>query len=165
MFVCFLMEALFRSILTHFTDDIFKFIFLNVNIWSSINISLKFVRKGQINNNPALVQIVAWRRPGDKPLSASMMLGLNELTTLSKLSDASLALLTHLDLVTHKWVIKLSQHWFRKRKNVDILLIGHLGTIPCKIPIKIQPFEFKKMHLKMSSPIWWPFSLGLIVLQ
>ena len=34
---------------------------------------LKFVPKGLINNIPALVQIMAWRRPGDKPLSESMM--------------------------------------------------------------------------------------------
>ena len=35
-----------------------------------------------INNNPALVQIMAWRRSGDKPLSKPMLisLGLNELT-------------------------------------------------------------------------------------
>ena len=53
----------------HFTDDIF----LNENIWISIKISLKFVPKGPINNIPALVQIMAWRRPGDKPLSEPMM--------------------------------------------------------------------------------------------
>ena len=35
----------------------------------SIDISLKFVAKGQINDIQALVQIMAWRRPGDKPLS------------------------------------------------------------------------------------------------
>ena len=35
-------------------------------------ISLKFVPKDPINNTPALVQIIAWRRPGDKPLSESM---------------------------------------------------------------------------------------------
>ena len=34
---------------------------------------LKFVPKGPINNNPALVQIMAWRRLGDKPLSEPMM--------------------------------------------------------------------------------------------
>ena len=38
-----------------------------------IKISLKFVPKGPINNIPAQVQIMAWRRPGDKPLSESMM--------------------------------------------------------------------------------------------
>ena len=39
----------------------------------SIKISLKFVSKGPINNNPALVQMMAWRRQGDKPLSDPMM--------------------------------------------------------------------------------------------
>ena len=57
----------------HFRDDIFKCIFLNENAWISIKISLKFVPKVQINIIPALVQIMAWRRPGDKPLSEPMM--------------------------------------------------------------------------------------------
>ena len=35
--------------------------------------SPKFVPKGQIKNITALVQIMAWRRPGDKPLSEPMM--------------------------------------------------------------------------------------------
>ena len=35
------------------TGDIFKCIFLNENIWISINISLKFVPKCRINNIPA----------------------------------------------------------------------------------------------------------------
>ena len=60
----------------HFTDDIFKFIFLNENIWISLKISLKFVPKVRINKIPALVQIMAWRRPGDKPLSEPMMVNL-----------------------------------------------------------------------------------------
>ena len=42
----------------------------------AIKISLKFVPKGPINNIPALVQIMAWRRPGDKPLSEPMMVSL-----------------------------------------------------------------------------------------
>ena len=41
-----------------------------------MNISLKFVPKGLIDNIPALVQIMAWRRPGDKPLSEPMMVNL-----------------------------------------------------------------------------------------
>ena len=59
-----------------FADDTFKRIFLNENVRISIKISLKFVPKGPINNNPALVQIMAWRRPGDKPLSESMLVRL-----------------------------------------------------------------------------------------
>ena len=57
----------------HLADDIFKCIFLNENVWIPIKISLRFVPKGPINNIPALVQIMAWRRSGDKPLSESMM--------------------------------------------------------------------------------------------
>ena len=60
----------------HFADDILKCIFLNENVWISIKISLKFVPKGPINNIPSLVQIMAWRRPGDKPLSEPMMVSL-----------------------------------------------------------------------------------------
>ena len=45
-----------------FADDTFKRIFLNEDVRISIKISLKFVPKGPINNNPALVQIMAWRR-------------------------------------------------------------------------------------------------------
>ena len=56
-----------------FADDIFNCIFLNENVWISIKISLKFVPKGLINNIQALVQIMAWRRLGDKPLSEAMM--------------------------------------------------------------------------------------------
>ena len=50
---------------------------------------LWFVHKGPINIIPALVQIMAWRRPGDKALFEPMMvsllayvsLSLNELST------------------------------------------------------------------------------------
>ena len=45
----------------HFPDS-FKWIFFNENVWISIEVSLKFVAKGPINNIPALVQIMAWCR-------------------------------------------------------------------------------------------------------
>ena len=60
----------------HFADDIFKCIFLNENVWISIKISLKIVPKGPINSITALVQIMAWRHSGDKPLSEPMMVSL-----------------------------------------------------------------------------------------
>ena len=60
----------------HFADNIFKCIFLNENVIILAKISLKFVPKGPINNIHALVQIMAWRRPGDKPLSDPMMVRL-----------------------------------------------------------------------------------------
>ena len=39
----------------HFADNILKGIFLNENVWIPIDISLKFVPKGPIDNIPALV--------------------------------------------------------------------------------------------------------------
>ena len=71
-----------------FRDDIFKCNFLIEDVWISIKISLKFVPTGPINNIPALVQIMAWRRLGDKPLSESMMA----------------ILLTHICVTRPRWV-------------------------------------------------------------
>ena len=56
----------------HFADDIFKWIFLNENVWISIEISLRFVPEGAINI-PVLDQLMAWCRLGGKPLSEPMM--------------------------------------------------------------------------------------------
>ena len=47
-----------------------------IYIYIAINILLKFVPNGPINNVPALVLIMAWRRPGDKPFSEPMMISL-----------------------------------------------------------------------------------------
>ena len=77
----------------HFAN-IFECIFLNEDISISINISLTFVPEEQINNFPALVQIMAWWWPGDKPLSEPMMVNL----------------LTHACLTRPQWVI-----WFPLR--------------------------------------------------
>ena len=74
----------------HFADDIFKCIFFNENVRISIKISLKFVPKGPISNIPALIQIMAWRRTGDKPLSETMMV----------------RLLTHICVTRPQWVKK-----------------------------------------------------------
>ena len=59
-----------------FPDDIFKCIFFNENVSILIRISLTFVPKAPINNIPALVQIIAWCRPGDKPFSEPIMVTL-----------------------------------------------------------------------------------------
>ena len=59
-----------------FQDDISKCIFWNEITRISLQISLTFVPEVRINNIPALVQIMAWRRPGAKPLSEPMMVSL-----------------------------------------------------------------------------------------
>ena len=58
----------------HFTDDILKCIFMNEKFCILILISPKFVLKGPVNNTPALVHMMAWRRSGDKPLCEPMLI-------------------------------------------------------------------------------------------
>ena len=76
----------------NFPDDIFKRIFLNENVQISIKISLEFVPKGPIDTSPALVQIMAWRRPGNKPLSEPMMVNI----------------LTHICITLPQWVQRVT---------------------------------------------------------
>ena len=58
---------------TILTDDIFKCIFLNQNDRTTIQISLKFVPMSPIDNKPAFIKVMSWRRIGDKPLPEPMM--------------------------------------------------------------------------------------------
>ena len=53
----------------HFPDDIFKCILLYENVHISHKSSVKIAPKVRIDNISALVQIMVWRRPVDKPLS------------------------------------------------------------------------------------------------
>ena len=53
----------------HFEESISKLIFWNGGYCIFIQMSLKFVSKGPIYNNPSLVQVMAWRWTDDKPLS------------------------------------------------------------------------------------------------
>ena len=102
-------HPLIRSDLTYWGRDKwtpfrrrhFQVHILNEHGWISIKISLKFVPKGRINNIPALVQIMAWRRPGDKPLSEPMMVTLP----------------THICVTRPQWVKKRT---FNVRQSIQI---------------------------------------------
>ena len=76
-------------------ESISQTTFSNEKLWNSIKISLKFVPKGPINNIPALVQMMAWRQPGDKPLSEPMMA----------------SVLTHRCVTRSQWVKSLQLFW------------------------------------------------------
>ena len=80
-----------------FTDDTFKRISLNENILISIKISLNLVPKIRISNIPTMVQIMAWRRPGNKPLSEPMMI----------------CLLAHICVTRPQWVNTPSDQYLR----------------------------------------------------
>ena len=55
-------------------DDKFSCNFVNENDRIPIQISLKFVPTNPIDNKPALVQVMAWCRPGEKPLPEPMLI-------------------------------------------------------------------------------------------
>ena len=65
----------------HLANDIFKCIFFNEKFWISLNISLKLVPMGPIDNNPPLVRKIAWCQTRERsilPISfriASLALG------------------------------------------------------------------------------------------
>ena len=81
------MDAIFK---TTFSNAFF----FNENVWYSNVIPPKFDPKVWINNIPALVQIMVWRRPGDKPLSYPMMF----------------RLLTHICVIRPQWVKGMILH-------------------------------------------------------
>ena len=123
----------------HLPDDIFKCIFLNENVWISLKISLKFVPRIPINNIPALVQIMAWHRPGDKPLSEPMVV----------------SLLMHICVTRPQWVntLRLTQNcchftddgfkiiffnenvWISLKISLNFVLKGQINNIPALVQI------------------------------
>ena len=90
--------------------------FLGWNMWISLKIPLKFVPKGPINNIPALVHIMAWCRPGDKPLSEPMMVRLP----------------THICVTRPQWVNSISTHYkfYNLSSRVNILGKRFIYSIP-----------------------------------
>ena len=103
----------------HFADNVVKCIFLNENVWISLKISLKFVPKGPINNIPLLVQIMAWRRPGDKPLSEPMMV----------------SLLTHICVTWSQWV---KEPAFDKDSDLRMIHLWSSYNAPASSPRKYK---------------------------
>ena len=112
-----------------FADDTLKRIFLNENVRISIKISLKFVPKGPINNIPALVQIMAWRRSGNKPLFEPMMV----------------SLLMQICITPPQWVK-------RNKKNYGIIY-SHMVTRVWQGKKSITDGIIKRIHTAVYLPI------------
>ena len=62
----------------YFADGIFECIFFNEKVWFFILTSLKLASESPVSNKSTLVQIMAWRWSGDKPLSEPMMVCLTD---------------------------------------------------------------------------------------
>ena len=114
----------------HFPDDIFKCFFLNENVLILLNISLAFVPKVRINNIPALVRIMAWRRPGEKPLRVTPPQWVNCITrphlVIERVKNSSLKLMCFPCefIFTTRF-----QDWYLLIKLISIFFIGKT----CKI--------------------------------
>ena len=104
----------------HFADDMFKYI---ENVWFPIKISLKFVPKGPINNFPALVQIKAWRRPGDKQSSESMVVSLPTHICVTRPQWDKQWVATLVRSQLHFWMI----HWKSRKNSIRRQLLGLYG--------------------------------------
>ena len=125
----------------HFADDTFRRIFMNENVRISINISLKFVPRGPVNNIPSLVQIMAWRRPGDKPLSEPMMV----------------RLLTHICVAQPQWI----NSFLIIHKPMEIsmkLMINNFQANFSYCWLKYLLWHCPQMNI--SGSYWWLVNVG-----
>ena len=122
----------------HFTEDICRCIFVNEKSCILIKISMKFAPNGPIDNNPALVQILAWHRVGDKPLSEPMLIRFTDAYMrhygeMSYLCN-SVSCVTHTTVGNVKvhFIIKCKTYWKSTRgchRNVILKTFIHWGSI------------------------------------
>ena len=129
----------------HFPDDIFKCIFLNENVWISIKISLRIVPKGPINNIPALVQIMAWRLDGAKPLSEPMMV----------------RLLMHICVTQPQWVKERPDYEWYCRNLIRLYIKTHIKIEYrsligcCKRDISIACAVLRQHNFYINLSVWY----------
>ena len=114
-----------------FSQTTFAHVFFNENVWISINIALTFVPKGEINNIPALVQIMAWHHSDDKPLSEAMML----------------CLLTHICVTRPQWVTRNKVIYEAYMHHKEIRAVFHDGFMQHSAKIELKPYIFCIIHV------------------
>ena len=112
------------------------------------NISLKFVPKGPINNIPALVPIMAWRRPGDKILSEPMMVSLP----------------THICVTRPQWIdvicVAESTNFWKQKQLEKLFWCMSLGLRHMSIASLIIGNSIILQQLvqaNIQTPHYWPF--------
>ena len=120
------MNAIFQTTVSHAFSWMKMYEFF-------IKIPLKFVPRGSINNIPALVQIMAWRRPGTKPLSEPMMFNW----------------LTHICLTRPQWV------------NHDMPVVHHSQPMEWHNTGSFVPECHDDVLKWKHFPHYWPFVRGI----
>ena len=129
----------------HLADDTFKCIFVNEKFYILIKCSLKFVPKGLINNILVLVQIMAWHRPGDKPLPEPMVVSL--LTHIAYMCHSASISQLPLGFQNAKWSneINLKELIFTNFCYIITWFIMYFMSINLKWLPKLSPF-FQACH-------------------
>ena len=120
-----------------FADGVFKCIFVNDMFCISIQISLKFVPKGQIGNNPALVKIIAWCRIGNKPLSQPMLTRFPDAYMRHEGRWLNMLYWRRISLSKLKWNHSITQY--------AICEADYKEAINCKIQIPKQCSKFNRV--------------------
>ena len=100
-----------------FADDTFKCIFLAENVIIVIETSLKFVPNDLINNIPALVEIMAWRRPGDKPLPQLMVIRLSRPQWVNELIGRLFSVFRH---VYKLYALLVLYNTYHSNRNITV---------------------------------------------
>ena len=146
----------------HVPDNIFKCIFFNKNVPVSLTILLKFYPNVQINNISALVQMIAWCQPGNKPLSEPMMF----------------SLLTYISVTLPQWVMAYSacmgttmtrQHWidlhnaksyqWMTHNGLFTSIIYHLCLLVCHINHITECVEFNFISIEIVHRWYWIYRI------
>ena len=155
----------------HFPDDIFKRIWMKMkmheNVWISINISLKFVPRGPLNNNQTLVQAMAWRWPGDKPLLEPMMLRLSTHICVTRPQWVNLCDITPMWILQHwlshpwyplAWCDILASDWFCCQEMISVAV--DFRDFHCKLLFRQLQLHFRS-GVGITKALFIHFSVGI----
>ena len=124
--------------------------------WKCMNFA-KFFTKVRINNIPSLVQIMAWRRPGDKTLYESMLVSL--LTRICVTPPQWVTRFIH--VLTYADVTDIN-HWISTLSRVELDVIQSDGTVMW-VPLRVLEYQLKHDDvIKWKHfPRYWPFVRGI----
>ena len=125
----------------HLADTTFKCIFLNENFSIFIKISLTVVSKGPINNIPALIQIMAWRRQVASYYLIQWRLGCQRIYTSLSLNEL-------------KWACQRTADWTEQQQQQQHWSWSIVFFLFCdEIHGPFLPVHSLQVHLLMTSHV------------
>ena len=143
----------------------FSHAFFNENELISIKISLEIVPNGPINNSPGLVQIMAWRRPGDKPLSEPMVVNLLTYICVARTRWVKFTPFCHRVLLS--WLDSNDPYQWKGYALCAILLVGNIvNSIITHVFFKLAGVTAMRVRTALTALVYrkvsWPPLPGFI---